>query len=185
MAFEQPEAIRSPIREVSAALVKSRLDCRWVKPESMHLTVVFLGNVSVENLAAMEQPVQETCGRFGPFQIALKGVGCFPNARNPRVLWVGLEGDIERMGRFRDEVQAQVAPFGIKEEKRPFRPHLTLGRFNRSPRGDRELERILNEYGDLSTPACVLEELVLFKSELRRGGSIYTKLKSWALTGSQ
>lgn len=185
LAFEQPDAIRAPIREVSAALVKSRLDVRWVKPESIHLTVVFLGSVSVENLAAMERPLEETCGRFGPFQVWLKGLGCFPSGRNPRVLWVGLEGDIERMGRFRDEVQARVAPFGVREEKRPFRPHLTLGRFNRPPRGDRELERILEGYGTLSTPACVLGELVLFKSELRRGGAVYTRLKSWPLSGGQ
>ncbi len=183
LAFEQPEEFRRLVRDISGALVKSRLDVRWVKPENIHLTVVFLGNVSVENLSAMEQRIAESCARFRPFQIALKGIGCFPNTRNPRVIWVGLEGETERMGRFRDELQAPMASFGVKEEKREFRPHLTLGRFNRSPGGDRELQRILEEHGGLSSPACLIEELLLFKSDLRRGGSIYTKLKSWPLTG--
>jgi RNA 2',3'-cyclic 3'-phosphodiesterase len=185
IAFEQPEAIRGFLRETSSSLIKSRLDVRWVKPENIHLTIVFLGNVSVENLSAMERPIGVTCGRHRPFPISLKGLGCFPNARSPRVLWLGLEGDAERMGRLRDELQAGLVPFGIEAEKRPFRPHLTLGRFNRSPRGDRELERVLGEHEGLSSPSCTIEELVLFKSDLRRGGSIYTKLKSWPFTGSQ
>jgi 2'-5' RNA ligase len=89
------------------------------------------------------------------------------------------------MGRLRDRLQAQLVPFGIKEEKRPFRPHLTLGRFNSFRKTDRELEQYLEKYRALASPICSLGELVLFKSELRRGGSMYTKLRSWPLTGSQ
>ncbi len=183
LAFEQPKEIKGIIEEVSGELGQSHLDVRWVKPGNIHLTVVFLGSVPAENLTAMEQPIHEVCAAFSPFSIALKGLGCFPHARNPRVIWVGLEGDIERMAGFRDSLQERLVPFGIKEEKRPFRPHLTLGRFNRFRRTDPELEGLLERYRDLESPVCSLGELVLFKSDLRRTGSIYTKLKSWHLTG--
>ncbi|RJR50170.1 MAG: RNA 2',3'-cyclic phosphodiesterase [Desulfobacteraceae bacterium] len=185
LAFEKPDEIKGIIEEVSAALGKSRLDVRWVKAGNVHLTMVFLGNMQEEDLEAMEEPVQEICSTFTPFAVALKGLGCFPHTRNPRVIWIGLDGEIERMGRFRDDLQRRLIPFGIKEEKRAFRPHLTLGRFNSVRKTDRELEGFLERYRDLRSPLCTLGELVLFKSELRRGGSIYTRLKSWPLTGSQ
>lgn len=185
LAFEQPEEMRTIIEEVSAALGKSPLDVRWVKTGNIHLTVVFLGSVRAEDLTAMERPIDEICSAYEPFSIALNGVGCFPHARSPRVIWAGLEGDIERMARFRDNLQERLVPFGIKEEKRPFRPHLTLGRFNSFRRADRELEGFMERYRDLASPVCSLGELVLFKSDLSRGGSIYTKLKSWSLQGER
>lgn len=183
LAFEQPEEIKGIIEEISGALSKSNLDVRWVKTGNIHLTIVFLGSVPAEDLDAMEPLLSNSCSEFAPFSISLKGLGCFPNPRSPRVIWVGLQGDIERMGGFRDSLQARLAPFGIKEEKRPFRAHLTLGRFNRFRKTDRELDHYLEKYSDVSSPVCSLGELVLFKSDLRRGGSIYTKLRSWSLTG--
>jgi len=185
LAFEQPEEIKTIVEEVSAALGKSRLDVRWVKTGNIHLTMVFLGSVQEEDLEAMGQPLHEVCSAFRPFAVALKGLGCFPHARNPRVIWIGLDGEIGRMGSFRDGLQERLIRFGIKEDKRAFRPHLTLGRFNSSRRTDRELEAFLEKYKDLTSPLCTLGELALFKSELRRGGSVYTKLKSWPLTGRQ
>ncbi len=184
LAFHKPDKIKGILEEASASLRKSALDVRWVRPESIHLTVVFLGYVRPEDLTAMEQPIGETCSEFGSFEISLKGIGCFPNPRNPRVIWIGLEGDIARMALLRDRLQERLRTFGIKEEKRPFRPHLTLGRFNRFSRGaERELEKYLEGYKELSSPPCTLGELVLFKSDLRRDGAIYTELKVWPLAG--
>ncbi len=185
LAFEQPDGVKTVIEEVSGTLSRSGLDVRWVKTGNMHLTVVFLGSVPAEALEAMEGALSSTCSEFAPFSVSLKGLGCFPNARNPRVLWVGLQGDTDRMARFRDSLQARLVPFGIRKEKRPFRPHLTLGRFNSFRRGDQELDRYLEQYSGLESPVCSLGELTLFKSDLRRTGSIYTKLKAWPLSGQE
>ncbi|MEW6664598.1 MAG: RNA 2',3'-cyclic phosphodiesterase [Thermodesulfobacteriota bacterium] len=184
LAFEQPPEIRAILDRVSGELRRSRLDVRWVKPENIHLTIVFLGNIRSEYVEAMEDPLRKLCLTTGPFQISLKGAGCFPNSRRPRVLWIGLEGDLERMGRFRDFLQDEMQPFGARREDRAFRAHLTLGRFRSPERADRELDEILARYRDLTSPVCPLKELILFKSELRPGGSVYTRLKSWPLAGS-
>ncbi|MBN1105341.1 MAG: RNA 2',3'-cyclic phosphodiesterase [Deltaproteobacteria bacterium] len=185
LAFEQPAEIRDILTEVSTVLRKSRLDARWVKPENMHLTIHFLGNIPTESVHAMEEPIRKLCLTTAPFHISLRGMGCFPNSRNPRVLWIGLEGDLDRMGRLRDSLQDQMQAFGVKEEKRPFKPHLTLGRFRGASRAHRELEDILTQYRDLTGPVSTLRELILFKSDLKPGGAVYSKLKSWALTGSE
>lgn len=184
LAFEQPPEIRETLVRVSAELRKGGLDVRWVKPENIHLTVHFLGNVRDEDLETLEGPLQKLCLTYGPFPISLKGMGCFPNNRNPRVIWIGLEGDLERMSRFRDALQAALKPLEFRVEDRAFRPHLTLGRFRGGARGG-ELDRTLDRYRELASPASVLRELILFRSDLRPTGSVYTRLRAWPLTGKE
>jgi 2'-5' RNA ligase len=184
LAFELAPELKEVISGVSAQLRKSRLDARWVRPEGIHLTVVFLGEVAKEDLEAMNDPIRGVCASYAPFSVALKGVGCFPNVRKPRVIWLGLEGDRERMARFRDELQRALSPFGIEPERRAFAAHLTLGRFRNPVRSDGELDRYLGQYAEIKGPACTLRELILFRSDLKPAGAEYTGLGSFPLTGT-
>jgi len=185
LAFDLPPEIRRTIARVSGDLRKSSLDVRWVKVENIHLTVVFMGNIKTEDITAIGDGVQEVCLNSGPFDISLKGLGSFPNPRNPRVLWIGLDGDLERMSHFRDALQKQLKPFGIKEEKRKFKPHLTLGRFWKHKRGDSQLDELILRYHDLEDPVFSLNELSMFRSDLKPGGAEYTKLELWPLSGKK
>jgi 2'-5' RNA ligase len=185
LAFDLPPQIRQVLNDALEKVRKTSLDARWVRPEGIHLTVVFMGNVREEDISPMSEFIGAACSRYGPFTVALKGMGCFPNSRNPRVLWLGVEGTLERMSRFRDEVQRGLTPFGIQEEKRDFRPHLTLGRFKKPLKKSGDLEKLLSENRGLTSPACSLNELVLLRSDLKPGGAVYTKMQSWPLTGNQ
>ena len=185
LAFELPREIKTVVERVAGEVRRSSLDVRWVKVENIHLTVVFLGNMKPEDLEGIEKGAEETCRGYGPFNIALGGAGCFPNTRNPRVIWLGVEGDLDRMALFRDALQEKLVPFGVKAEKRPFRPHLTLGRFKKPAKSDARLLEILSAHKDLTSPLCSLNELVLFKSDLKPGGAVYTKMLSWPLLGQK
>jgi 2'-5' RNA ligase len=183
LAFELPPEIKMVVTGVYEDSRRSRLDVRWVRPEGIHLTVVFMGNIKTEELEAMGNGIGRVCSDFSPFQIALKGIGCFPSSRNPRVVWLGLAGDVERMSRFRDRLQRQLLAFGIQEEKRPLKPHLTLGRFKKALRDEGSLRKLMETHKELASPECTVGELVLFKSDLNRGGAVYTKMLSWPLSG--
>ena len=185
LAFELPVDIKKTVVRALGEIGHSGLDARWVKAENIHLTVVFLGNIKTEDIEGIKEEVRNVCPEYGSFDIALKGVGCFPNKRRPRVLWLGLDGDIERMSHFRGDLQRVLKGFGIKEEKRPFRPHLTLGRFRSTRKIGSRLEEILLKYAALESPAETLSELYLFKSDLKPGGTVYTKLESWPLSGDK
>lgn len=185
LAFELPADIKQAVLGVSEDLRRSPLEARWVKGENIHLTVVFLGNMRKDRLKALGEAVEEVCLAYGPFSIELKGMGCFPNLRNPRVLWLGLDGDLGRLSSFRDALQDRLGPFGIKEEKRPFRPHLTLGRFRGQTKREARPEEWISGYGDPDSPACTLKELVLFKSTLSPRGARYDKMASWPLAGKK
>lgn len=182
LAFELPPDIKAMVTRVSGEARKSSLDVRWVRPEFIHLTVVFMGDIESEQVSQMENPLAVVCSNHRPFSISLKPMGCFPNSRNPRVIWLGIGGDLERMSRFKNDLEQVLLPFGIKEEERAFKPHLTLGRFKKPGKREPELERLLSTYRDLSSPVCALSELVLFRSDLKPGGAVYTKMLSWPLS---
>ena len=185
LAFELPQEIKGIVARVSSELIKSPLDLRYVKVENIHLTVVFMGNIKTDHLAAMKNEIQMVCLKYGPFEISINGMGCFPNRRNPRVLWLGLHGDMQRMALFRDDLQRNLKPFGIKEEKRTFKPHLTLGRFRKPNKKGAYLDKFFTKYDGLSSAGCSLIELTLFKSDLKPGGAEYTKLNTWPLSGDK
>jgi len=181
LAFELPKDIKTVVADTSRDMKKFSLNVRWVKPENIHLTVIFIGNIRLDYLAPLGEKTGQVCNRFGPFQVSLKGVGIFGSKNYPRVIWTRLEGDLKPMTIFRDKLRKNLEPFGIKVEKRSFKPHLTLGRFRKGTSA--HLDEFLTKFEDLSSPICTLDELVLFKSELKPTGAFYTKLDSWALTG--
>lgn len=185
LAFELPLEIKNVVVRVSEELRQSTLNARWVKVDNIHLTVVFMGNIKTEDIPAIARGVKEVCQAFGPFDLSLKGIGCFPNRRNPRVIWLGLDGDLEPMSEFRDALQGHLTDFGIKEEKRKFKPHLTLGRFRRPKKMDSKEDQLLSKYEDISSSVCSLKELILFKSDLKPTGAVYTKVETWPLTGDR
>ena len=185
LAFELPLEVESVVTWVSDELRRSSLDAKWVKSGNIHLTVVFMGDVETDEIPAIKEEIGETCLTYGAFDISLKGLGCFPHSRKPRVIWFGLDGDLERMPSFRDALQERLIPFGIKEEKRRFKPHLTLGRFRKPRRTSSEGLELLSRYGDVISPVCSLKELVLFKSDLKPGGARYTRLGVWPLLGEE
>ena len=181
LAFELSPEIREQIGKISRELRKSTLPVRWVRWENIHLTVVFLGSVDEHAIEDLMERVRSVVTGFTGFKARLNGVGVFPNWRKPRVLWVGLDGDMEGLTRLRDELQDALKVFGIREEKRPFRAHLTLGRFKDRLDDDEELREVLDRYHDSTSEFCSLDELLLFKSDLKPGGPVYTKMASWPL----
>jgi 2'-5' RNA ligase len=185
LAFELPVEIKKTVSLVSGKMRESRLDVRWVRLNRIHLTVVFLGNVLEENLERIATQVGRACKLYGKVDVRLNGAGVFPNRRRPNVLWLGLAGDVERLGRLRDDLQTPLASFGVKLERRAFKPHLTLGRFRRGGKPGPDLDALLEEHRDLESPWGTLSELVLFKSDLKSSGAVYTKLNAWPLTGER
>ena len=182
LAFELPVEMKKTVARVSREIRNSGLDVRWVKVENIHLTVIFMGNIKTKDIASIDKEVRNVCPGYGSFNIFVKGMGCFPNRRRPRVLWLGLDGDVDRMSHFRNDLQESLKSFGIKRENRPFRPHLTMGRFRSTRKKGSKLTEILPAYQALETPIESLSELFLFKSDLKPGGAMYTKLESWPLS---
>jgi 2'-5' RNA ligase len=148
---------------------------RWVNPEKIHLTIKFFGSVEESRIDSIFKSIEEPIRDTSPFSIKVRGIGAFPNLRNPRVIWMGLADGREVLISLQKQIEAQLEKIGFEPEDRPFEPHLTLGRM-KSSRGKEELVGRMEkhkeeEFGDLK-----VERVVLFKSDLRPSGPIYTPL---------
>ncbi len=185
LAFELPDDIKDRVIKVLKDAKKTLSDIRWVKVGNIHLTVVFMGNIKEEDLPGIKKNISHVCSRYGAFHLSLSGAGVFPNKHKPNVLWLGLDGDTQRLSFFKSDLEKKFATYGIQQEKRRFKSHLTLGRFRKKIKVDLLLDQFLNEYNDFGKDICEFSRLTLFKSDLTPSGAQYTRLESWPLTGQK
>ena len=181
LAFELPAGIQERLGIVSMELRKAGLPVRWVKIENIHLTIVFLGSVDNLVLEAVKEKAGTVVEDLSTIKIGLRGIGAFPHWRRPKVMWAGLNGDIEKLSRLRNTLNDELGLLGFKAEKRPYRPHLTLGRFKGPVKRNEDLRLIIDTYQDMVSEVYELNELVLFKSDLKPDGPVYTKMAAWPL----
>ena len=106
---------------------------RWTRPKNVHLTLKFLGDVRAEALDGIRAAVGEVCAQHTPFDAALAELGAFPSARRARTLWIGVGAGSDRLRSLAADVDEALAPLGFEREKRPYVPHLTLGRVRGRP----------------------------------------------------
>jgi RNA 2',3'-cyclic 3'-phosphodiesterase len=160
---------------------------RWVDPKGIHLTLKFLGEVPDAEVAPLEAALDAAiAGRTAP-ELGASGTGGFPNSRRPRVLWVGLREEGDRLKPLQAAVEAAVRPLGWEPEARPFQPHLTLGRVREDERGrSRQLDPSLLEA--LAAPAdptgavTVQDRAALIRSRLSPAGARYEDVRVWKLS---
>lgn len=179
VALDLTEEIRVRIAELLRQLEPLARSIKWVKPESMHLTLKFIGEQPEEKLTALVEAL-EAVPKPGRLELQFRGLGCFPNDRHPRVFWVGIEAP-PALGELAAGVERALEPLGIAGEQRAFSPHLTLGRLKdggqlTALRPQWEAHRAA-EFGRLT-----VWEFFLYQSRLSPHGAEYTKLRRFPLS---
>jgi 2'-5' RNA ligase len=151
---------------------------RWVRPDGIHLTLKFLGDTPQEKLAEIQAALGQAATEVGPFTFSVGGLGCFPNPRQPRVVWVGLQEPSGELARLQKAVEAYVAPLGFPTEKRAFSPHLTLGRVQRyaSHSEAREVGEVVTASAIGTIDEMRVTVVSYIKSDLKPSGAVYTTL---------
>jgi RNA 2',3'-cyclic 3'-phosphodiesterase len=175
IAFELPAHLVQLAAELQERLKGHGLRLRWVRPHNIHLTLKFLGEVAPSRMEAVAAGMQTAARGMPPLALTVEGMGIFPTPGRPRVLWIGLGGQAELLQQLHARLEAQLAPLGIKRERRPFKAHLTLARINHILSGGPLLQAIQEE-GRFTPGVFQASELVLFKSDLRPQGAVYTPL---------
>lgn len=175
IAIDLPPEVQVALDTLSRELQKTRAPISWVKPDRIHLTLKFLGDIAQEQVAQIESTMERVAAAFSPFKLRPVGCGAFPTIKQMRVVWVGLRGDGELLGNLQKQVEAAVAPLGFEPEGRPFRAHLTLGRV-KGRQNLRFLQEALLTNQGFEAEDFDVTELVLYKSELRPEGARYTPL---------
>lgn len=180
IAIELPQNIIAAIGGIQEDLKSNKLDVKWVRPENIHLTLKFLGNIDPATVAGIEGVLHDMIKTAAPFSLTAKGLGVFPGLKRPRVIWIGVVGQIDALIGLQRQLDENLQKTGFAPEKRPFKGHLTIGRF----RGRLDTQRmavILNRFHDVEAGSFTVKHLILFKSDLQPNGPIYTKLLDIAL----
>ena len=159
------------------------LPMHWVRPESVHLTLKFLGDVPGDAIPTIHQTLQQAAEGLAAFSVAVRGLGCFPNATRPRVLWMGIDDPRRELAQLQCHIESTLAALGMSVEERLFRPHLTLAR-TRGTRVGEKLNALLSEYKNHLFGYLVVSQIHLMRSDLYEKGAAHTRLYSVALQGS-
>ena len=156
---------------------------RWVRPEGIHLTLKFLGGIPLPMVEKVTQALKEACRGVKSFDLALSQTGAFPNAERPRVLWIGLSGDLDPLAELQTRIASRMQRLEFPAETRRFSPHVTLGRV-RDNTGTPERRRIGEALGKVEVkdePSWRVEMVNLMKSTLMPTGAVYTALAKISL----
>ncbi len=159
---------------------------QWANPDGMHLTLKFLGNIPSSSVGPLLDCLGPVAAGHSHFLLHLAGLGMFPNRRKPRVLWAGVDGDLDALDRLQQGAEDAINALGYPPEQRPFRPHITLGRPRRSV-SDAQLSRIGSAVSVTTPPSQVgwqVESVDVMQSELHPSGARYTILGSAPLKPS-
>ena len=182
IAIELPGDVREYVAECEDRLRRAGADVRWVRPDRIHLTLLFLGEVPADRLADLEAAVRAAAGSFAPLAIQAAGAGRFPPRGAPRIIWIGIEEPTGGLVRLQKAVADAAADFAEKREDREFAAHLTLGRA-KSGKNARPLDEAIAAMAAETGPAFEAREVVIFKSELSPQGPTYTPLAKLPLAG--
>jgi len=180
IAIELKEETRKKLREIQSELRKLiRSKVSWPKPENIHLTLKFLGDVSIEQVSSIKEELKQINKSFSHFNMSLGGIGAFPNFRNPRVIWLGITTGNEEVIQIATQIDKTTNKLGFPLEKREFTPHLTLGRIKQRVNLE-NIEPKFTKYDKLDMDIPV-DRFALIKSELNPRGAIYTTLEEFIL----
>ncbi len=169
-AVPLPDQARAGVTGLLGRLRGKDLPVRWVRDENVHLTLKFFGEVAADRLGGIEQAIRTANEGSAPLAMRLDELGAFPNARRPRVLWVGLEAP-PALELLQDRLERQCEAIGFAPEGVPFRPHITLGRVREGQRCT--LRSVVDAGAPVEQIPFLATDLVLFESVRDNGRQRY------------
>jgi 2'-5' RNA ligase len=179
IAIELSEELKANLARLQELIkLGSESYVKWVDPQGMHLTLKFLGNISVDKVSGISEAIAEVARSAAPFRLGLTEFEAFPNTKAPRVAWVGLGGDLESLLRLQRGIDQALIPLGFAAEARAFSPHLTLGRVRdqATPQERRRLGERIASLEVQGQPSLYVDRVSLMRSQLTSKGAIYSRL---------
>ena len=181
IAIDLPPVFIEAIGSLQDELKVGTKGIRWVKSGNIHLTLKFLGDLPEGLLEELGDILASVCRTHAPFGLSMGKSGGFPNLERPRVLWLGLEGELEKLDALMRNIEKGCSSVGLPREKRSFHPHLTLGRVKDWRKAAATLADLLGRTKTVSADTFSVNAVHLYRSDLTRDGAVYTKLKSFPL----
>ncbi len=174
LAIELPAKLKQDADKLIVKLKSENSEIRWVRAANLHFTLRFLGDIEQDQVPILADKMKANLTELKPFPLKLSGLGCFPNMKRPRVIWLGGDGDLEALNKLAYQVESACRECGFGKADKPFSAHLTIGRI-KNPRG---LEPFIEHISKIKfeSDSFDVSEVVVFKSDLSPRGPTYTAL---------
>jgi 2'-5' RNA ligase len=174
------KAIRDRTIALQETLARTGTEVKWVEPENLHVTLLFLGEVDAREVPQVCRIVADGARHHAAFSMSVETLGCFPNPRRPRILWVGVGEGAQTLCALHDELEIPLHDLGYRREERRYAPHITLGRV-KSDRPTDQLTAALAKHAGWKGGETTVQEVLVMSSELTPQGPVYTVLSRAAL----
>ena len=181
ICIELPQTLQVLLAKFQDSLKRPGADVSWVKPSNIHFTLKFLGEVPEQKLPMICETVERAAHTVPALEIQVKGTGCFPSTRNPRVIWVGIQPVPSQLQELYELIEVGLSEIGYARDDRPFSPHLTIGRV-KSPRNLQALMRQIQEL-EFRGEIVSVRTVTVMRSDLRPAGAVYSPIKVFPLLG--
>lgn len=182
VAVPLPDAVIRQLGSLQKELRRFDFNLRWTRPETIHLTLKFLGEVPATGIEGIGAAVASAVKGHSAFRLAARGVGVFPSVRRARVLWTGLSGGTDGLQKLQSDIDRALSAIGHAPDDRRFSGHLTLGRFSGPPDPEAVLD-MMKAYADYTAGTFSAEAVHVIQSDLKPGGPVYTDLNVIRLNG--
>jgi len=181
IAVELPDELKLELTQLEARLKLGQQPwVKWVDPYSIHLTLKFLGSIAADRIGEITRAMEAAVQGIPPFHLEVKDLGVFPNLRRVQVAWVGIDGEVDKLGQLQQRIESNLVPLGFAPESRPFTAHLTLARLRNQASSDERQRFGQLIAGTKFEAACAIEvdAINLMRSQLTREGAIYSRISS-------
>ncbi len=151
---------------------------RWQSLQNIHLTLNFLGEIEAEKIQHLKETIKESVVDFTPFSLELSQLGVFPNEQRPRVLWLGVGGEVQLLQKLQRNIAQSLLPFGYNEGNKEYKPHITLAR---EPRGKINVSQLNESLAGLVSTNWIVDRIYLYQSELQVSGAVHSIVDEYCL----
>jgi RNA 2',3'-cyclic 3'-phosphodiesterase len=183
VAIPLPPDVKTTLSALQTTFKSLPLEATWVRLPGFHITLKFLGEVESVQIGHIVSAMQEATRGCQPFSLRLCGLGVFPNELSPRVLWLGIEGDVQRLTSLQGDIESRLARIGFPSDERPYTPHLTLARLKRISRRSDFIAH-LNTHRRAIVGEIEVHQLELLESQLHPSGARYSTVRTVTLQGA-
>lgn len=184
IAIELPGELKRALVQLQEQLkTGSQIPVKWVDPNSIHLTLKFLGDISTGITGQITQAMEKACQGMRPFYLEVGEPGVFPNVNRVNVVWVGLRGEVDKLKQLQQSIDSSLVTLGFQRESRTFTPHLTLARVRdrAAPEERRNLGQLVASTGFETNCGLEINSVQLMRSQLTREGAIYSRINTVTL----
>jgi RNA 2',3'-cyclic 3'-phosphodiesterase len=183
LAVDLSKAIRDRAVALQTRLARAGTEVKWVERENLHVTLLFLGEVDNREIVQVCRLAKQCTAGEPSFPMSVESVGCFPNVRRPRIIWIGVGEGAQPLCAVHDALELSLAELGYRREERRYKPHATLGRVKSDLPTDKLSQALLAE-ATWKGGETVVQEILIMGSELTPQGPVYTVLGRAGLGGA-